>query len=257
MRSYHDKGLADAPFTSVAELNRAEPKGSVRIQRPSAMAAHKPFKEFDMRFSLTLLRALAPVAIAASLSGAALAAPSPQLAEVENHLVLAQSMTAGFVQTDSKNRSISGTLALKRPGRIRFDYGDGANMLLVGNGKTLTFVDYEVGQKSAWPIARSPLAVLLSAKPELQRIARVVPAKDPRVLLVRARDPRRPEFGTLILAFVRNGSAPGGLVLEGWTAIDAQNKRTTVKLNGQRYNVAVPEDSFTFAEPAPRPKKKA
>ena len=133
-----------------------------------------------MRFSLKLTRALVPVAIFAS-SGAALAAPSAELAKVENHLASAQSMTADFVQTDARNRSLKGTLALKRPGRIRFDYGS-ANMLLVGNGKTLTFVDYEVGQKSAWPIAKSPLSVLLSDKPDLQRIARVVPSQDPRIL---------------------------------------------------------------------------
>ena len=69
------------------------------------------------------------------------------------------------------------------------------------------------------------------------------------MLVVRARDARRPEFGTLILAFVRAGGAPGGLLLEGWTAIDAQNKRTTIKLDNQRYNVAVPESAFTYAEP--------
>jgi outer membrane lipoprotein-sorting protein len=205
-----------------------------------------------MAFSLTLTRALVPVAMLVS-SAAAVAAPSAELAQVETHLAAAQSMTAGFVQTDARNRSLKGTLALKRPGRIRFDYGN-ANMLLVGNGKTLTFVDYEVGQKSAWPIAKSPLSVLLSAKPDLQRIARVVASDDPRVLLVRARDARRPEFGTLILAFVKSGSAPGGLLLEGWTAIDAQNKRTTVRLDGQRYNVAVPETSFSFAEPKKRKK---
>ena len=205
-----------------------------------------------MTFSLKLTRALAPIAILAS-SGIALAAPSTELAQVESHLASAQSMTANFVQTDSKNRSLKGTLALKRPGRIRFDYG-GANMLLVGDGKTLTFIDYDVGQKSAWPIAKSPLSVLLSDNPDLQRIARVVPSQDPRVLLVRARDARRPEFGTLILAFVKSGSAPAGLLLEGWTAIDAQNKRTTVRLDSQRYNVAVPETSFTFAEPAKRKK---
>ena len=43
--------------------------------------------------------------------------------------------------------------------------------------------------------------------------------------------------------------APGGLRLEGWTAIDAQNKKTTVRLSNQRYNVAVPDSAFTFAEP--------
>ena len=56
----------------------------------------------------------------------------------------------------------------------------------------------------------------------------------------------------MILAFVRTPGAPGGLRLEGWTAIDAQNKRTTVKLDGQRYNVAVPESAFTYAEPKKR-----
>jgi outer membrane lipoprotein-sorting protein len=141
---------------------------------------------------------------------------------------------------------------LKRPGRIRFEYGRGANMLLVGDGKTLTFVDYEVGQKSSWAIAKSPLSVLLSGNPDLSRIARILPTEDKRVLLVRARDSRRPEFGTMILAFVKSPAAPAGLRLEGWTAIDAQNKRTTVKLDAQRYNVAVPESAFTFAEPKKR-----
>jgi hypothetical protein len=79
-----------------------------------------------------------------------------------------------------------------------------------------------------------------------------LPSPDPRVVLVRARDARRPEFGTLILAFVRSPSAPGGLLLEGWTAFDAQNKKTTVKLENQRYNVAVPETAFTYAEPKRR-----
>ena len=66
------------------------------------------------------------------------------------------------------------------------------------------------------------------------------------------RDPRRPEFGTLIMAFVKSPSAPGGLLLEGWTAFDAQNKRTTVKLDNQRYNVAIPETAFSYAEPKRR-----
>ena len=47
-------------------------------------------------------------------------------------------------------------------------------------------------------------------------------------------------------------AAPGGLQLYGWTAIDAQNKRTTVKLSDVRYNVAVPESAFTYAEPKKR-----
>ena len=202
-----------------------------------------------MSFSLAFARALVPAAAVAALSVPALAAPAADLAAVESHLGQTQSMVASFTQTDGRGRKLSGTLTLKRPGRIRFEYGRGANMLLVGNGKTLSFIDYDVGQKSSWPVAKSPLSVLLSAKPDLARIARVVPSQDPRVLVVRARDARRPEFGTLVLAFMRVPGAPSGLRLEGWTAIDAQNKKTTVRLDGQRYNVAVAESAFTYAEP--------
>ena len=197
-----------------------------------------------------LARALAPLAVIAGASAAT--AANPALAPVEAHLRAASSMTASFVQTDSRNRSLSGTLILKRPGKVRFEYGRGTNMLLVGNGKTLNFVDYDVGQKSTWPIARSPLAVLLANQPDLSRIATLVASPDPRVMVVQARDPRRPEFGTLLLAFVRSPAAPGGLMLEGWTAFDAQNRRTTVRLANQRYNVAVADSAFQFRDPTAR-----
>jgi len=205
-----------------------------------------------MTVASTFARVLVPAFAVAALAGPSLASNATDLAAVEAHLGQTGSMVADFVQTDGKGRQLSGTLSLKRPGRIRFEYGRGANMLLVGNGKTLNFVDYEVGQKSSWPVAKSPLSVLLSAKPDLGRIARIVPSNDPRVVVVRARDARRPEFGTLVLAFMKAPGAPAGLRLEGWTAIDAQNKKTTVRLDGQRYNVAVPESAFTFAEPKRR-----
>lgn len=197
-------------------------------------------------------RLLAPAAALSLATPAAIAQSASPLRQVEQSLAATTSMTARFTQTDGRGRAQSGVLSLKRPGKIRFEFGRGANMLMVGDGKNLTFIDYEVGQKSAWPIAKSPLAILLSPQPNLSRIARIERQANPGVVIVRARDARRPEFGTLLLAFARNSGAPGGLMLEGWTAIDAQSKRTTVKLDGQRFNVAIPESAFTFAEPKKR-----
>ena len=202
-----------------------------------------------MNFPKYLARALAPVTIVALAAPAQ--AQAGDITKVQEHLAAVQSMTANFTQTDSKNHIARGTLQLKRPGRIRFQY-EGNDLVLVGNGSKLTFVDYEVGQKNSWDLNKTPLGLLLSANPDINRIAKVVAQKDPRILLVRARDARRPEFGTLLLAFVRTPSSPGGLLLEGWTAIDAQNKKTTIKLDDQRYNVAVPESAFTYAEPKKR-----
>ena len=199
-----------------------------------------------MSFPTNLARVLAPVAIVAMAAPAQ--AQTADISKVEAHLAQVQSMTANFRQTDQKGRSSAGTLQLKRPGRIRFEYS-GGDLLLVGTGGKLWFLDYAVGQSNNWSLSKTPLGILLSANPDIRRIAKIMPQSDPRILLVRARDARRPEFGTLILAFVRSPGSPGGLMLEGWTAIDAQNKRTTVKLDNQRYNVGVPDSAFSFKMP--------
>jgi len=192
----------------------------------------------------SIARVLLPIALIATPSIAA--APSPDLAKLKDHLSSVQTMTANFTQTDAKGRTDSGTLQMKRPGRIRFEYGSG-DVLLVANGKTLTFVDYAVGQKSSWPLGRTPLGPLLSNSPDFNGKAEILPGTDSRIVVARAKNAG--QYGQLTLAFLRNSSAPGGLQLYGWTAIDPQNHRTTVKLTNVRFNVAVPESAFAYAEP--------
>ena len=194
--------------------------------------------------SKTIARALLPIALVATPSIAG--APSPDLAKLKDHLSSVQTMTANFTQIDAKGRTDSGTLQMKRPGRIRFEYGSG-DVLLVANGKTLTFVDYAVGQKSSWPLGRTPLGPLLSNSPDFNGKAEILPGTDSRIVVARAKN--AVQYGQLTLAFLRNSSAPGGLQLYGWTAIDPQNHRTTVKLTNVRFNVAVPESAFSYAEP--------
>lgn len=204
-----------------------------------------------MSFASNVARALIPVAVMVAPAAAPAANPA-DLAKIQAHLRAVDTMSANFTQTDSKGQTLTGTLKLKRPGRIRFEYGQGVDVLVVADGTNLTFVDYEVGQKSSWKLNKTPLGILLSSNPDIKRIARVVDDKDPRVLVVRAQDPYHKEYGTLILAFIREASAPGGLRLYGWTAVDAQGKRTQVRLSNQRYNVAVPASAFTYAEPKKR-----
>jgi outer membrane lipoprotein-sorting protein len=210
----------------------------------SATFVRKSQELLDMSFMMTFARAFVPAMLVAA---PALAAPqSPDLARLKAHLAAVQTMTANFTQTDAKGRTDSGTLQMKRPGRIRFEYR-GGDLLLVANGKTLTFLDYSVGQKSSWPLGRTPLGPLLSGSPDFNGKAEILPSTDSRVVVARARNAG--QYGQLTLAFLRNASAPGGLQLYGWTAIDPQNHRTTVKLSNVRFNVAVPESAFIYAEP--------
>src|SRR3954447_19128645 len=188
-------------------------------------------------------------AAAAALPAAALVAQAPTpLAQVQAHLGAVDTMTANFAQTDRRGQTLTGTLTLKRPGRIRFEYQKGVPMLIVGDGKAINVIDYQVKQVQRWPLGNSPLGVLLNPNPDLSRIARVV-RNDAQTLLVSARDPKRPEFGTITLGFAKIPSAPAGLMLQGWVMLDSQNNQTTVKLSNQRFNVAVADDAFRWTDP--------
>ena len=200
-----------------------------------------------MSFATNFARALVPVAVLAAIPASA--AESPDLARLKGFITSVQTMTAKFTQTDSKGRTDTGTLELKRPGRVRFAYS-GGDLLLVADGKRLTFIDYSVGQKSSWPLSKTPLGPLLSASPDFNGKAEIMPSTDSRIVVARAKNAS--QYGQLTLAFLRNSSAPGGLQLYGWTAVDPQGHRTTVKLSDVRYNVAVPDSAFTYVEPKKR-----
>ena len=186
---------------------------------------------------------------ALALTPALIAAAPGELGLVQNHLQSVQSMTANFTQTDRAGKVLTGVLTLKKPGKIRFQYEKGVPILIVGDGKALWFLDYSVGQKQRWPIGNSPLGVLLNPDKDMTRFARVIPGGDPRVISVEANDPKHPEYGRITLIFLRNATAPGGLMLQGWVALDAQNNRTSIRLTNTRFNAPVSDGTFRFNDP--------
>ena len=178
-----------------------------------------------------------------------LAAPAGAvtLADVAASLKATTSLSANFTQTGADGKVLTGSMVLARPGRIRFQY-DKARLLIVGNGKSLTFVDYSVNQVSQWPVKSTPLGILLASDPDLSGVAQIAATTDTGVE-VEARDPKHPEFGSLRIAFSRSATAPGGLARAGWTAFDAQGGRSTVQLAGARYNADLSKVDFGFRDP--------
>ncbi len=174
-------------------------------------------------------------------------ASATSLADVAASLKGTTSLSADFTQTGADGRVLAGKMWLARPGKVRFQY-DKAPMLLVGDGRTLSFVDYQVKQVSQWPVRRTPLQILLAAEPDLAPYARIT-ADTPDGVEIAARDPKRPEFGTLSIRFVKVASAPGGLALAGWTALDAQGGRSDVRLSNVRYGASLAGVAFTFTDP--------
>jgi len=191
---------------------------------------------------------LAPAALVLPAAPAA-AQSASQLDRAVRALRGITTMRADFTQSDRSGQTVSGALTIKNPGRIRFEYSDDVNMLVVSNGSTLTMVDYDVQQVERYPVRNSPLGALLDPDRDVARYGTVVPSNSAGVVSIAVNDPDRPEFPQMTLIFVEKASAPGGLELVSWVALDAQNTRTTVRLRNHRYGMAVADSTFTYRDP--------
>ncbi len=205
----------------------------------------------SFRAALLMLCCIAPAPLAQAQPPAA--RPSnPDLAFVADYIRQTRSLVATFSQTDRNGQTLTGKLTLKQPGKIRFQYQQGVPLLIVGDGKALTVIDYEVRQVQRWPIRSSPLGALIDPARDFTKFSKVVQTGDPSTLSVEARDPKRPEFGTITLVFQRQQGAPAGLSLYGWVARDAQGNRTAVRLSAQQYNAPVADSAFRWKDPRPQ-----
>ncbi len=200
------------------------------------------------------------LASAAALAAFGVSAPalftSPAAAQANGDLAKAvealrgiTTMQANFTQTGRNGSRVTGVMTLKRPGRIRFQYQKEAKLLIVSDGKALTLIDYEVRQVQRWPISNSPLGALLDPKRDVMKYGKLQPTADPNVISVEVRDTAHPEYGVITMIFQKRAGAPGGLELSSWVALDSQNQRTTVRLSGHRYGLAVPDSTFKYNDP--------
>lgn len=176
-----------------------------------------------------------------------------QLSDIEAYLNNIKTMTADFIQISSGS-SIEGKLSMSRPGRVRFEYADDNPVLIVSDGNNISFIDYELGQVTRWPVNDTPLAFLLKDKVSLEKdvtIAGGEPTLFAGSTYLTARDPKKPEQGELTLIFT---GYPGGegnqaFALLGWEVIDAQGNIINIRLANQEFNMPLDSALWEFEDP--------
>jgi len=227
-----------------AKTHSVDIQGDALISSPMTMLS-KPFARLialGAAVALPLASALT-FPVAAQAQGA-----KDDVAAVSRAIRAITTLKADFEQTNASGGTQSGTLLLRQPGHVRFDYR-GGDLLIVADGKSLNMIDYEVAQVTRWPIRNSPLGALLDPKRDLARYGKRVDTGDSRLVSIEARDAAHPEYGVLTLVFTRKASAPGGLELYGWVAKDAQGNRTTIRLSNIRYGEPIANSAFTWRDP--------
>jgi outer membrane lipoprotein carrier protein len=205
---------------------------------------------------LWLLFSLLVLAIPAL--AAAQAVDVHQLAEaVDRRYNRLQSLQADFTeiyQGAGLNRTESGTLWLKRPGKMRWEYRQPRAKLFLTNGKTAWF--YVPGEQQARraPIKkledlRSPLRYLLG-KTKLEKefeglsLAPDVAPLAPGDVVLRGVPKGQGERITQVLLEITPGKEINRIVIE-----EADGSRTEFRFRDQQENVQISEQLFQFTPP--------
>jgi outer membrane lipoprotein-sorting protein len=167
------------------------------------------------------------------------------LHDIEAYFNHIDTLKADFLQLAADNSLSEGRVYIRRPGLLRVEYDPPAQFLIVGDGRWINMIDYEVKDVSRWSIEETPLKILV--KPNLNL------KKDVKVKAVEERD------GILRLT-VSSPDVPGQeknsftfshtpFELRQWEIDDGNGNVTRVALTNIEKNIDVPKSLFTFEDP--------
>lgn len=213
-----------------AEVIGARPQiilAQAEVESPTISA---PAAEIDVE---TTVSAEAPVraqttAVSATERRAILKAAAASLAA-------AKTAKGRFVQVSPDGSITQGDFALRRPGRMRFDYDAPTPLLIVADGTTVAMQDSDLETVDRVPLASTPLGIILDDQLDFESETRVT-------------DVRRTDSNIAITVEDKDGESEGSVTLYfdasnyqllSWRALDANRQTTHVALEDIQTNVNV------------------
>ncbi len=166
---------------------------------------------------------------------------------LESYLNELKSISANFMQIDDQGGVMHGTIAIKRPGKMRVTYDPPSKDFIVADGETVHIWNDDLKSQTnvdeasslAEFILRDPIK--LTGKDVIITSLKHYPAKI-EITLLQANDPGS---GQLTLIFEDNP-----LLLRQWRVIDAEGRSTGVNLENEQMDVSFSPSTFSFVPPS-------
>ncbi len=149
------------------------------------------------------------------------------LAEISNYLNMLRTAEGEFTQINDDGTISTGDIIIKRPGRMRFEYNEPDETLVIAASGEVVIVDKRSNQlPEVYPLRRTPLSIILARTVDLGREAMVTGHTfDGTATVVEAQDPERPEIGRIQMLFTADP-----VELRQWVIKDGDGFTTTVIL---------------------------
>lgn len=186
----------------------------------------------------TRILVAATFALWPALSGAA---EQLKLAEISSYLNSITTLKSDFRQFNADGSVSTGTLYIRRPGRMRFEYDPPEQALVIAAASAVVIIDKKSNQPpETYPLRRMPLSLILASDIDLTRASMVRNARfDGTATIVTAFVPDEPDAGYIEMAFT---DAPTRL--RDWIIHDAGGGQTKVVLGAFETGINLPSTLF-------------
>ena len=177
-------------------------------------------------------------------SASILSADPYSLEKLSEYLTNLKFLKATFLQVNSDGSKSSGSILVKRPGRMRFDYDKPDNTLvLVAAGALAIFDPKGDNEPMTYPVRNNPISLLLKSEIDLINSGMVSNyKKDLKEAVLTIKDPTKPKRGSVELLFL--GEQPE---LKKFTLKNENGTSTSIFLENNEYPNNINDTLFSIA----------
>lgn len=183
-----------------------------------------------------------PLALAGFAASPSLA-QQLSLGQVSNYLNSFTSAQAEFIQINADGTISTGTVYIKRPNRVRFEYNPPErSLVLAGGGQVAIFDPRSDGGPERYPLNQIPLKIILERNIDFTRTNMITGhTSDGTTTTVTAQDPDHPEYGSIQMVYTADP-----VELRQWIVTDDTGQQTTVILGDLEKDGRVPDILFNI-----------
>jgi len=160
--------------------------------------------------------------------------------EIEKYFNSIKTLKSRFVQSNPNGSIIQGTLYVRRPGRMRFEYDPPSQLKIVADGFQVTMWDPTTKDFGQWPIGWTAASFLVKDPLSLTGDLRVEKLDRVNGLIeATMSQAKKPQEGKVIVRFAENP-----MMLRGWTIIDNRGQQVSVALSDMQTGLQLADSLF-------------
>ena len=165
--------------------------------------------------------------------------------EIERYVNSIRTLQARFVQSNPNGSVAQGTLYVRRPGRMRFEYDAPSKLKVVADGTQVTLWDPATRDFGQWPIGWTAASFLvrepftLSGDLTVESVQRT--GDGLQLTIVQT---RKPQEGKIMVRLSENP-----LALRGWSILDNRGNKVDVSLTDLKTGGQLADSLFKYDGP--------